>query len=1037
MRFKKIVCILLAAVLLFTLLPGCGKKHAKDTGEAALSGSAAATAVKGDFTVYQQTKLPDIVRAAAPGDRARTSPYTVTDEKMETLISLVDKTLTASETGDLLGLDLHGLANDVLKMVYSDQLVNKVVQLLYPIIEKEFQKVWVEIPDTLEIPDVPTGMPVVKKANVKTELDLDDIEQALTAIDLYLFPTTLAEILPEKYAEAKAKLKQATTRSAYDKETDTLTTPWKDAALTDAEGNLNLKWGVTDRESFVDALSAALSGAEPMLLALLNNVPCEKTGNIGKGAGNAYVLGGMIKLDLTVNTIELVFSAAPNPGYNNVVAPIFEALGVTPPDGNTFTSVRQFLTEGLLDLVDKVVDQLLAAPLSFLLGVLPHIAYAVEAGLITPLLSLLKTEINYTTNAYYTAQIAGDGMLADPYKNEEPIRISGNELIDLNEMGIDVSSLNGILSMVKGFLQLEQIPEIDGPTLATLGAVTVHDTFRSEHPYTGAEAGKAVRIEANKADVAVFLLRYIFSLLKDHALIDMVFALLSPGAAVPDIIYTVTDRLAADPDAAIAALCELLLPQTNTAPTAVTWRAFTAGEGKAKTLYTDYWTAAKAEYMVNNLPRLIDGVLSGTDIQIAGIAADSLAGLIDGIADKICTPDILNTVAGKIAETLNKVALPDILKDLLKNKMGIDLSFWGGYHAAFTPGDRAAFRQGVIDLVYPIRGLLDYLLLGKHITVSLADAPSETAVKLVDLPGYDAYTAGLIPLMEALGVQNLPTAASLTGGSITLISNLIDTVFAVVDGIKQDPISELMTMLPNLLFFLRSGCLTDVMDHVLYTLNGLIETIRPIYDIDLTKLLGFDVRFAQTDPIALVCKLVSDLSEKKLGIRIPLQFTTESLYNDLCSWTTESYVSANGQTGMRVNAASVNKNDILSVIYDFLLQEILFSERTPAYLQFAKNTLGLGDFIVNYLTNAAPAIKDAEQTYPGAGKALVFWVFFAADSLVGAASGGGSILSIVTALMGSGTADARAFAASELTKDIRNDGFAAMLLNVLKPLFSS
>ena len=134
---------------------------------------------------------------------------------------------------------------------------------------------------------------------------------------------------------------------------------------------------------------------------------------------------------------------------------------------------------------------------------------------------------------------------------------------------------------------------------------------------------------------------------------------------------------------------------------------------------------------------------------------------------------------------------------------------------------------------------------------------------------------------------------------------------------------------------------------------------------------------------------------------------------------------------------SVNKNDILSVIYDFLLGEILFSERTPAYLQFAKDKLGLSDFIVNYLTNAAPAIKNAEQTYPGAGKALVFWVFFAADSLVGASGGGNNnLLGIVAALMGSGTADARAFAASELTKDIRNEGFASMLLDVLKPLVS-
>ena len=1035
MNSKKILCVLLSVVLLTPLLSCCGKKRTAEDGETDPGRQASAGVLLSDLSLYQPSSLPEPVRPAVSGDLARRTDYAVTDEKLETLISLLDFAATASETKELLGLDLGALADDILKIVYSDRTVNLVVQLLYPVIEKEFQKVWSEIPDTLEIPDVPTGVAVVKTADVVTDIELDPIEKALTAIDLYLFPTTLADRLPGRYGEARAKLRQAVTPSAYDKTTGVLTTAWKDAVLTDSEGDLDLTWGVTDRESFVDALSAALSGAEPLLMAMLHNKPFNKTGSIGKGAGNAKVLGGVVKLDLTVNDIELVFSASANPGYNNVVAPVFEALGLTPPDGDKITSVRQFVTEGLLDLVDQAVAQLLASPLSFLLDALPHVAYAVEAGFVTPLLSLLKTEINFTTNAYYTAQIAGDGILADPYKNEEPIRIRGHELFDLKSMGVDLSSMNSLLGFAADLLGIA-LPPIDGPTLATLGEMTWHDSLRTDWPYTGAEAGKAARIKANRADVALFMLRYLFGALGNHRLIEIVFSLLLPGKPVPELVFTVTDRLAADPDAGIAALCELLLPQTQPAPAAVSWRSFAASPGKAQTLYTDYWTAAKAGYMVNNLTRLIDGVLSGGELEIAGIRAHSLSELIDGVAEKICAPELLNKVAAKIADTLDKAALPDTVRELVKKKLGIDLTFWRGYRASFTPGDRAAFKQGVIDLVYPIRDLLDYLLLGKHLTVDLTDAPTAITMTLADLPGYDAYTSGLIPLLEALGV-NAPTAASLTGGSMTLVGTLIDSVFSVVESLKTDPVSRLMTMLPNLLFFLRSGCLTDVMDHVLFAVNGLIETVRPIYDVDLKALIDFDLRFTETDPVAFVCSLASDLLEKALGVRIPLDFTTESLYNDLCCWTTESYTSANGQTGMRVNAASVNKNDILSVIYDFLLREILFSERTPAYLQFAKDKLGLGDFIVNYLTNAAPAIRKAEETYPGAGKALVFWVFFAADSLVGAAgNGGGGLLGIVSALMGSGTSDARAFAASELTKDIRNDGFASMLLDVLRPLFS-
>ena len=1034
---KKTICLLLAVLMMLPLLPGCGRHILPDPQKSNPSGTNASVPVtKGDITAFRPRQIGDITRPAVEGDRARTAPYTVTDEKMETLIELLDFAITSSEVGNLLGLDLRAVADSVLEKVYSDAVVNKIVQMLYPIVEKEFQKVWVEIPDELTIPDVPTGVAVAKEADVVTQIELDDIETALTAIDFYIFPSTLARILPEKYGAVKEKLWQTTTRSAYDKATDTLTTAWTDAAILDAEGNLDLKWGVTDRESFVDAICAALSGAEPLLLALLCNTPCNKTGNVGKGTGNAYVLGGMLELDLTVNTIELVFSSSPNPGYNNTVAPIFEALGLTPPDGNTFTSARQFVTEGLLDLVDQAIEKLLAAPLDFVLGILPHVSYAIEAGLVIPLLSLLKTEINYTTNAYYTAQIAGDGVLADPYFNEEPIRINGHELVDLNELGIDISSLNGLLGLVKEKLSI-WLPEIDGAALAGMGTLTWHDSYRTDHPYTGAEPGKAARIEANKADVAVFMLRYIFGALKDRTLIEKVFSLIKKDAAVPDIVFTVTDRLAAAPDACIAALTELLLPQSYPAPAAVTWRAFEAAPGKAQAMYTDYWTTAKAEYMINHLPTMIDGVLSNSDMEIAGISADSLADLIDGIVGTVCTAETLNRIAAKVSEMLGGIALPDAVTNLLQEKLGVDLSFWSGYRAEFADGDRAAFKQGVMDLVYPIRSLLDYLLMGQDITVKISDAPTATSRAIVSLPGYDAYTAAIIPLMEALGVSSPPSAYDLDGSSMRLVSYLIDTVFTVAESIKLNPFSELMTMLPNLLFFLRSGCLPDVMTHVLYAVDGLTEVARPIYKVDLSSLIDFDLRLTETDPIVLIMDLVKEKLHEALGVNVALDFTTETLYNDLCSWNTESYVSANGRTCMRVNAESVNKNDLLTVIYDFLLREILFSENTPVYLQFAKEKLGLSDFIVNYLTNVAPAIKSADETYPGAGKALVFWVFFAGDSLVGAINGGATnVFSIIAALMGSGNAEARSFASSELTKDVRNDGFASVLVSVLKPLFS-
>lgn len=1037
MKLKKILCVLLVVLLAFPILPACKKAKKTDTKEtdpAASVNAAAENMFKGDISAYRQSFIEDITREVTAADRVRDKAYVVSDEKLNVLIDTLDFALGSPDVQGLLGFDLQTVMNTVFDMVYSDKTVNLILQLLYPMVEREFQKVWSEIPDTLEIQDVDTGVKIAPKANVKTSINLDEIETALTAIDFYIFPSTLADYLPEQYAAVSEKLRLAPTKSAYDPATDTLTTAWEDAVLMDEEGKLDLPWGVKDRASFVDALTAGLSGAEPLLLALLSNLPCNKTGDIGTGDGKAAVLGNTLKLDLTVDRIELLFTATANEGYNNTVGPLFELLGVTPPDGNTFTNTRDFIEKGVLAPVDELLKILAAAPVRFALGLLPNVAFAVESGLIKPLLSMLKTDIDYTTNAYYTAQVAGEGMMKDPYRAPEIIKINLGEMLDLGEMGIDISSMNGILGFAGEKLGVA-LPPIDGRKLAALGTLTWHDTQRTDWTYIGEQAGKAARIDANEADVLLFLLDYVFTALKDPAFRESLSWLLD-NLDLPEMVKQIVDKAAADPDTTVAVLTELIVPQTYSAPAGVTFRSFEAGAGKAQTLYNAYWTNEKANYMMGHLPDLINAFLSASDMEIAGISANSLPELVDGIAGMIIKAGTLNTVAGKIAEAIGGLGLPDLVYTLAREKLGVDLNYWKTYNASFADGDRAAFKQGILDLVSPIGGLLNFLLLDEDLSISLAGPNEGESKALVTLQGNDGYTRALVPLLEALGVGNIPSAAEIRTGGTSPISYVVDAVFGIVDGLKTDAFGKLMELMPNLLFFIRSGCLTDVIDNLLYPVNVLLDVVRPVFELDLNQLLGFDLRLVDTDPVTMVFGLVSDLLQEKLGVSITFDFTTQSLYNDLNCWTTETYTSAAGTTAARVKKDSIRKNDMLTVIYDYLLREILFSANTPTYLQFAKEKLGLSDFIFNYLSNVAPAIKEADASYPGAGKALIFWVFFAADSLMGAVnSGNNSILGIASALMGSGSADARAFAAGELTKDMRNEGFSSILGSVLKPLF--
>jgi len=377
-----------------------------------------------------------------------------------------------------------------------------------------------------------------------------------------------------------------------------------------------------------------------------------------------------------------------------------------------------------------------------------------------------------------------------------------------------------------------------------------------------------------------------------------------------------------------------------------------------------------------------------------------------------------------------------MVTDLLKNKLGINLGYWSSYRSSFADGDREAFKQGVASLVSPIQSLIDMLFLDKDIAVSISGEDGSSR-ELIRLQGADAYATAIIPLLEAFGVSGIPSPSQMKSNSSRLLPYILDAVFGVVDDLKADPYNKLTGVIVNLLYFIKSGGLTGAVNNLLFSVDLLLDIIRPIYDINISSLLDFDIRFAKTDVMMMLSGLISDLLKDELGVDVTLNLTTDKLFNDLVSGEVETFTSANGKTGYRINDATVNRRDMLTVIYDFLLNELLFSENTPKYLSFAQEQFGLSETVFGYLEKIIPALKSADETYPGSGKALIFWVFFAADSITGAMSAGNTtLLGITGALMGSGTSEKRAFARSELTKDMTNEGFSNIFFSILRPLFS-
>ncbi|MCR5040846.1 MAG: hypothetical protein K6C36_01955, partial [Clostridia bacterium] len=647
---KRVIGILLVLVMLITACScGGGSDDGGTTSPPDDGGGESEVKILPDISVYQTTAIPDLVRGVSAADLVRNLDYVADDAKLDSIVDILDFAVNSVELSDILDLKVAEYVPTLLDKIYNDDIINFAVGYLYPLVEKEFAKVWAGL-DPEFTTEVDVNISIVKKASVTATLTYSELEDAMEAIQFYLFPTKLADHLPAGYEAAAAKLRTATTKSVYNKETEVMTSPWDDASIRDEEGNLAIEWGAHDRESFLNAFDAAMIGVKPLLMALLCNTACENRGHIGTGAGTAGVLGNKIKLTLNITSIELVLTATANPGYNNTLAPIFEALGLAAPDGNTFTTVREVLERGLFAPIDTLLATALDKPVSFILSALPNIAYAIEAGLIKPLLSMLVTDIDYYADAVYTVSAVGMDVVNDTagkaYTSDGPIHIDVGEMVDLDSLGVDLSSVNGLLGMLDETLGFS-LPDIDGATLATLGTVVWHDTVRSAWTYTGGVEGKAARIEANRADVLVFLLRYVLNALRDRTLLSNILSKVG-SADLPELVYTIIDRVTADPDGVICALCELIIPQNYAEPSGIAWRDGGVPSSNAASLYNDFWTHEKANFMTANLPELIDGVLKMANPEIAGVSASDIATLIDGVTNLVCKAELLNNLAAKI-----------------------------------------------------------------------------------------------------------------------------------------------------------------------------------------------------------------------------------------------------------------------------------------------------------------------------------------------------------------------------------------------------
>ncbi len=913
---------------------------------------------------YNKEYVDDITRYVNDAkDVARDKDYTTSDEDVERLIDMIEALLGTDAIKEK--FDLSGTVGGVLDKLYTDEFVNTLVQYLYPLIVKEFAKVWVNIPDSVDTE--------ASGFSVHIDLTLDSMATVLNKIGLAILPPALATKVQGNYPEAAAKLAQATQAATWDATNEVMSSdPWTSSAICDEDGKLTLVWGVTDRESFLDAAAAALSGLDPLLHALLMNKSYNKEGiHIGTGEGQA---AGCV--DVHVTSVKLTMKFAGNPGYNNAIAPLLSALGADNlPNGNALANTRALLADGLFGPLETVLNGIAAQPLHTILGLLPNLAFAMKMGLVQPLLNELKTSINYWADADYNYKIlfntTNDTLTDATNSKNNPIAINIGEMLDLTEMGIDISSLNGLLNSVIGLLtksdeEAEEgegeeepaivLPEIDEDKLAMLGDDVVWlPGYRTVSPYRDVSGHGAdfPRIILNTyADVFLFVVDYVVSML-DQDTIDLLIAKFSAeeepaegdepvepvepepgegeGEEEPSLIETILLNFKNNYTDSVAAVIELIAPQEYDMTKAgkIEWiTEGNIGEGEDIYCFADgpedipgksLWTREDAVYAESHLEEVVNGVIKLLSDKLGG--AETLGEAANYLLkDMLFTADTANTLVGTFKDLLGGLELPDMLAEMgLFEQLGIDLTAWDEMEFDFENGDAEAFEAALVEILNPLNNLLAFILAEKDIELTIFDSVTVKAL------GYDGYSYGIVPLLEVLGCDVMTTEAFLADKD-NVVANLVHSVFSLVDTILDDPLAFIREVVPAICYFDACGGFGVAISNLLYSVNVLLDTIRPLYNVDLENILrdnlDIDLAALSSDLVTFVMQLVVGMLEEKTGITLTLDYSVATLAETLHFTDPTPYDSANGDVAYTVALSDVGRAELFARIFDYLIEQI-------------------------------------------------------------------------------------------------------------------
>lgn len=318
---------------------------------------------------------------------------------------------------------------------------------------------------------------------------------------------------------------------------------WKNVKKED------LKWGVKDRESFLNALVAVLRPVYGVVDVLLNN-------------GNLNLFN--------------VVSVPGSNGYTSFIVPLLEAFGVY--NIKTQYDYRMDMEKAydalLLDILNPLMDKvedILNAPIEMLADILPNLSLFFANNGLLQLIDNLLTPVSALLNAVkpiINVNVVLDVLGVDVNALLGKIGIKANVKINVYDLkgtlepviGSQsvVSLLNGILGTIKikGQPLGLVLPEIDWFQLASHGKVV--STTSQVATY-----GTRIAVQSDQDETLIAVLRYLINTINYKDNYDKIVALVGgllggAGDTISGVVDQVLHLLKGDADPVIESLVELL-----------------------------------------------------------------------------------------------------------------------------------------------------------------------------------------------------------------------------------------------------------------------------------------------------------------------------------------------------------------------------------------------------------------------------------------------------------------------------------------------